>query len=59
MAGVDPFTVAEILGHKDLRMTKRYSHVSAGHKLEAVEALAEKMRRGAEQSAILAEGQSL
>ena len=39
MAGVDLLTVASILGHKDLRMTQRYSHLSPRHKLEAVEAL--------------------
>lgn len=41
MGGVDILTVKEILGHKDLRMTERYSHLAPGHLLDAVEALAE------------------
>ena len=36
MSGVDLLTVKEILGHKDLRMTERYSHLSPGHRLDAV-----------------------
>lgn len=39
MAGVDLNTVREILGHKSLRMTLRYSHLSASHKKRAVEVL--------------------
>src|SRR5258708_4466039 len=27
-AGADPFVIAEILGHSDLRMTKRYTHAT-------------------------------
>jgi len=36
MNGVDIVTVAELLGHKDLSMTKRYSHPTPEHKREAV-----------------------
>ena len=36
MAGVDLRTVQEILGHKTLAMTQRYSHLSADHLSEAV-----------------------
>ncbi len=39
MAHVDLLAVSKVLGHKDLRMTQRYSHLSPGHLLEAVEAL--------------------
>lgn len=39
MAGVDIFTVQEILGHKSIEMTRRYSHLSPRHKRVAVEAL--------------------
>lgn len=39
MSGVDLLTVSEILGHKDTRMTRRYSHLSPRHKLAAVDVL--------------------
>lgn len=39
MAGVGLYTVKELLGHKDIKMTLRYSHLSASHKRSAVEAL--------------------
>jgi len=39
MAGVDIVTVQELLGHKDIRMTKRYSHPTPEHKKQAVETL--------------------
>lgn len=37
MSGVDIRTVAEILGHKDIRMTMRYTHLLDDHKLTAVD----------------------
>jgi integrase len=37
MAGVDLYTVKEILGHKTLVMTQRYSHLSPEHQRQAVE----------------------
>ncbi len=43
MAGVDLNTVREILGHKDLSMTLRYSHLSADHKKRAVQLLDSKL----------------
>jgi site-specific recombinase XerD len=39
MQGVDLFTIKEVLGHKDLRMTARYAHVGQPHRLAAVAAL--------------------
>ena len=39
MAGVDLATVREILRHKKIEMTLRYSHLSPDHKRSAVEAL--------------------
>jgi len=35
--GADPFTIAEILGHADLRMTKRYTHATDEAKRRALE----------------------
>jgi hypothetical protein len=39
MAGVDLPTVKELMGHKDIKMTLRYSHPSNRHKQNAVDAL--------------------
>ncbi len=39
MAGVDLYTVKELLGHKTTQMTSRYAHLSPGHQRQAVEAL--------------------
>ncbi len=36
MAGADIHTVAQLLGHKDLRMASRYQHLSPGFLAEAV-----------------------
>jgi len=40
MAGVDLRTVQELLGHKTVAMTVRYSHLSPAHQLDAVQRLA-------------------
>jgi site-specific recombinase XerD len=45
MAGVDLRTVQELLGHKTISMTVRYSHLAPGHQLAAVERLAESGRK--------------
>jgi integrase len=42
MAGVDIRTVQELMGHKTIAMTLRYSHLSPDHKRKAMEALENK-----------------
>jgi integrase len=42
MAGVDIRTVQELLGHKDIKMTLRYTHLSPDHKRKAIAALEER-----------------
>ena len=37
MAGVDIATIKELMGHKDVKMTMRYSHPTPDHKKQAVE----------------------
>lgn len=39
MAGIDLTTVKELLGHKTLTMTLRYSHLAPSHKVRAVDIL--------------------
>lgn len=43
MSGVDLKTVQELLGHKSIEMTMRYSHLSPSHKKRAVEILDRQM----------------
>ena len=43
MSGVDINTVRELLGHKDIRMTLRYSHLAPSHKKRAIDILGKKM----------------
>lgn len=43
MSGVDINTTRELLGHKDIRMTLRYSHLSQDHKKRAVDVLGSRM----------------
>ncbi|MFC1804294.1 tyrosine-type recombinase/integrase [Candidatus Omnitrophota bacterium] len=39
MCGVDLKTISELMGHKSVRMTERYTHITPGHKRHAVERL--------------------
>lgn len=39
MSGIDLTTVKDLLGHREISMVLRYSHLSPGHKQHAVEAL--------------------
>ncbi len=39
MKGYDIKTIAELMGHKDIKMTLRYSHPTPEHKRRAVESL--------------------
>jgi integrase len=43
MSGIDLNTVRELLGHKDITMTLRYSHLSPSYKHRAVEILGRRM----------------
>jgi len=46
MAGVDLATERELLGHKTLTMTLRYSHLAPSHKVRAVNILDSKYNEG-------------
>lgn len=43
MSGVDLNTVRELMGHRDIKMTLRYAHLSPDHKRRAVEILERQM----------------
>ena len=45
MGGVDLATVKEILGHREIEMTLRYSHLAPAHKAKAVEQLGEVLEK--------------
>jgi len=42
MAGVDLYTVKELMGHSTIQMTERYAHLAPEHKASAVETLVSK-----------------
>jgi Phage integrase family len=45
MNGVDLPTVKEILGHREINMTLRYSHLAPAHKAKAVQQLGDALER--------------
>lgn len=45
MAGIDITTIKELLGHKTLTMTLRYSHLAPSHKVKAVDVLDNTLNR--------------
>ena len=44
MAGVDLLTVKELLGHKQINMTVRYSHLAPEHTAQAVAKLTDRFK---------------
>lgn len=44
MAGVDLVPLKELLGHKDIKHTLRYSHLALSHKINAVEMFNERLK---------------
>jgi hypothetical protein len=45
MNGVDLPTVKEILGHREINMTLRYSHLAPAHKAKAVQQLGDALEQ--------------
>ena len=44
MSGTDVYTVMELLGHSDPKMTKRYAHLATEHKMAAAQKLAKRRK---------------
>lgn len=45
MAGIDLYTIKELLGHQDFAMTQRYAHLAGEHKANAVATLVGRKRK--------------
>jgi len=52
MSGIDLNTVRELMGHKSIEMTLRYSHLSPDHKRRAVEVLGQRMDSNMDSKAV-------
>ena len=50
MSGVDLYTVKELMGHKSIEMTLRYSHLAPEHKKVAVNKIGEIVKIAVENS---------
>jgi integrase len=50
MGGVDLATVKEILGHREIEMTLRYSHLAPAHKASAMDRLGEALEAAGKQN---------
>ena len=55
MEGVDLMTIRELMGHKTMAMTLRYSHLSLGHRRTAIERLATRATTAKPEVSALAE----
>ncbi len=55
MEGVDLMTIRELMGHKTMAMTLRYSHLSPGHRRTAIERLVTRSTTGEPASVARAE----
>jgi len=55
MEGVDLMTIRELMGHKTMAMTLRYSHLSPGHRRTAIERLVTRSKTGEPASVASAE----
>jgi integrase len=55
MEGVDLMTIRELMGHKTMAMTLRYSHLSPGHRQTAIERLVTRQKAAQQAAAVRAE----
>jgi len=52
MKGNDLRTIQELMGHKEIRMTQRYSHLSPAHTMAAVQTLIQPQKEGQTETGI-------
>jgi integrase len=56
MSGIDPRTVQKWMGHKDLKTTLRYAHVSPDHEREAIQKLSYQTEQPEDAAGLVAAG---